>query len=87
MVIDDTGSEEGIYAFIYILHKVAIWSGVTDALRTDFEDRATQLLIKCKSGALVTQLVADLHYLNREFMGKIPRIRKECMSVVQKILK
>ena len=33
------------------------------------------------------KLVADLHYLNKEFMGKIPRIRKECMSVVQKILK
>ena len=54
-VLDDTGSVEGIY----ILHKVEIWTGVTDAYGlTDsqtLKDRATQLLIKCKSGALVTQ--------------------------------
>ena len=44
---------------LYILHKVGIWTGVTDALRTDWQtlkDRATQLLPKYKSGALVTQL-------------------------------
>ena len=38
--------------------KVDIWTGLTDALRTDgltLKDRATQLLIKYKSGALVTQ--------------------------------
>ena len=29
-VIDDTGSVEDIYAY-YILHKVEIWTGVTDA--------------------------------------------------------
>ena len=43
---------------LYILHKVEIWTGVTHALRTDgqtLKDRATQLLIKYKSGALVTQ--------------------------------
>ena len=43
---------------LYILHKVEIWTGVTNALRTDWQtlkDRATQLLIKYKSGALVTQ--------------------------------
>ena len=45
----------------YILHKVEIWTGVTDAWLTDWltdshlKDRATQLLIKYKSGALVTQ--------------------------------
>ena len=36
-----------------------IWTCVTDALRTDSQtvkDRATQLLIKYKSGALVAQL-------------------------------
>ena len=42
-----------------ILHKVEIWTGVTNTLRTDwltdFERKATQLLIKYKSGALVTQ--------------------------------
>ena len=38
--------------------KVDIWTGLTDALRTDgltLKDRATQLLTKYKSGALVTQ--------------------------------
>ena len=37
------------HACLYILHKVEIWTGVTDALRTDslttLKDRATQLLI------------------------------------------
>ena len=36
-----------------------IWTGVTDAVLTDLQtlkDIATQLLIRCKSGALVTQL-------------------------------
>ena len=42
---------------LYILHKVEIWKGVThpDGLTT-LKDSATQLLIKYKSGALVTQL-------------------------------
>ena len=38
---------------------IEIWTGVTDALQTDgqtLKDRATQLLINYKSGALVTQL-------------------------------
>ena len=46
---------------LYILHKVEIWTGVTDAWLTDslthwqtLKDRATQLLKKY-SGALVTQ--------------------------------
>ena len=47
---------------LYILHKVEIWTGVTDAWLTDWQttlkDRATQLLIKYKSGALVTQYSA-----------------------------
>ena len=34
MVIDDAGSVEGIDAS-YILHKVEIWTGVTDASLTD----------------------------------------------------
>ena len=45
---------------LYILHKMEIWSGVTDALLTDWQlwklhTTATQLLIKYKSGKLVTQ--------------------------------
>ena len=55
LVIDYTGSVEGIYAFIYCTK----WrSGqvlpMPDSLTT-LKDRATQLLIKYKSGALVTQ--------------------------------
>ena len=48
----------GGHLCLYILHKEDIWSGVTDAWLTDSqtEDSATQLLIKYKSGALVTQL-------------------------------
>ena len=50
------------HSCLYILHKVEIWTGVTDASLTDWltdwlttlKDRATQLLIKYKSGALVT---------------------------------
>ena len=58
LVIDYTGSVEGIYAFIYCTE----WrSGqvlpmpylLTDRLTT-LKDSATQLLIKYKSGALVT---------------------------------
>ena len=44
----------------YILNKVEIWKGVTDALGTDsqtLKDSATQLLIKYMSGAIVTQKV------------------------------
>ena len=49
------------HSCLYILHKVEIWTGVTDAWQTDWltdsqcKDRATQLLTKYKSGALVTQ--------------------------------
>ena len=54
-MIDDTGQVEGIYAFIYCTK----WrSGqvlpMPDSLTT-LKDRATQLLTKYKSGALVTQ--------------------------------
>ena len=57
MVIDDTGSVEDIHAFIYC----AKWtSGQVSRMpdrQTTLKDRATQLLIKYKSGALVTQCV------------------------------
>ena len=53
MVIDDTGSVEDIHAFIYCTK----WrSGqVSPMPHSQMKDRATQLLIKYKSGALVTQ--------------------------------
>ena len=68
MVIYDTGSVEGIYAFIYCTkwrfgQVSRMPDGRTDG-RTDgqtLKDSATQLLIKYKSGALVTQFdIADL---------------------------
>ena len=57
LVIDDTGSEEGIYAFIYCTkwrsgQVLPMPDRLTDS---QCKDRATQLLIKYKSGALVTQ--------------------------------
>ena len=57
--IDDTGSVEGIYAFIYCKkwrsgQVLLMRDSLTDSQR---KDRATQLLIKYKSGALVTQLL------------------------------
>ena len=33
---------------LYILHKVEIWSNVTDAFTQTLKDKATQLLIKYK---------------------------------------
>ena len=54
MVIDDTGSEEGIYAFIYCTK----WNSEQVSRMPDgqtLKDRATQLLTKYKSGALVKQ--------------------------------
>ena len=56
LVIDDTGSVEGIYAFIYCTKwRSGRVSRMPDGLTT-LKDRATQLLIKFKTGALVTQL-------------------------------
>ena len=49
MVIDDTVSVEGIFKDLDRCHAC-----LTDSLTT-LKDRATQLLIKYKSGALVTQ--------------------------------
>ena len=64
MVIDDTGSVEDIHAFIYCKkwrsgQVLPMPHSLTDSQR---KDRATQLLIKYKSGALVTQLpIAGLY--------------------------
>ena len=72
LIIDDTGSAEGIYAFIYWTK----WrSGqvlpMSDSLthRQTLKDRATQLLIKYKSGALLTQKVAIYALLVCTFFG------------------
>ena len=59
LVIDDTGSEEGIYAFIYCTkwrsgQVLPMPDGRADS--QTLQDSATQLLTKYKSGALVTQL-------------------------------
>ena len=57
LVIDDTGSVEDIHAFIYCKK----WrSGEVLPMpdwQTTLKDRATQLLTKYKSGALVTQFI------------------------------
>ena len=55
MVIDDTGSVEDIHAFIYC--KKWIFGRVLPMPDSQCKDRATQLLTKYKSGALVTQFV------------------------------
>ena len=57
MVIDDTGSVEDIHAFIYCTkwrsgHVLPMPDSLT---HSHLKDRATQLLIKYKSGALVKQ--------------------------------
>ena len=61
MVFDDTVSVEGIYAFIYwrkwISDQVLLMPyRLTHSLT--LKDSATQLLIKYKSGALVTQIAS-----------------------------
>ena len=56
MVIDDTGSVEDIHAFIYCKKwRFGQVLPMPHSLTT-LKDRATQLLIKYKSGALVTQI-------------------------------
>ena len=60
MVVGDTGSVEGIYAFIYCAkwrsgQVLPMPHSLTDS---QMKDSATQLLIKYKSGALVTQFYA-----------------------------
>ena len=56
LAIDDTGSVEGIYAFIYCTKWRSGQVLLMPHSLTTLKDRATQLLIKYKSGALVTQL-------------------------------
>ena len=54
MVIDDTGSVEGIYAFIYCI-KWRSGQVLPMPYGQTLKDSATQLFMKQKSGALVTQ--------------------------------
>ena len=70
LVIDDSGSVEGICAFIY---QTKWRSGQVSRMPDGqtLKDRATQLLIKYKSGALVTQCHAcDIHMDGRTESGK-----------------
>ena len=53
-MIDDTGSVEGIYAFIYCTERRS-GQVLPMPYGQTLKDKATQLLIKYKSGALVTQ--------------------------------
>ena len=56
MVTDDTGSVEDMHAFMYCKKwRFGRVTRMPDGLTT-LKDRATQLLIKYKSGALVAQL-------------------------------
>ena len=74
MIIDDTGSVEGIYAFIYCTK----WrSGQVSPMPygQTLKDRATQLLIKYKSGALVTQ------YHKCTFCVETPKISLEMSKI------
>ena len=76
LVIYHTGSAEGIYAFIYCTKwRFGQVSRVPDSLTdrlTTLEDRATQLLIKYKSGALVTQ-----------YLSHPPCLQKKKVIVIQ----
>ena len=55
LVIDDPGSVEGIDAFIYCTKWISGQVLLMPDSLTTLKDSATQLLIKYKSGALVTQ--------------------------------
>ena len=62
---------------LYILNRVEIWTDVRDALLTTLKDSATELLIKYKSGTLVTQFrqsvsssAKDYKEMESEIQGK-----------------
>ena len=77
MVIDDTGSVKGIYAFIYCTKwRFGQVLPMPDSLtHSQRKDRATQLFIKYKSGALVTQffLSVSLRMKNGEIIRLNPK--------------
>ena len=72
MVIDDTESVEDIHAFIYCKKwRFGRVSRMPHSLTdSHLKDRATQLLIKYKSGALVTQLQLYVFIENFHFLYK-----------------
>ena len=74
--IDDTGSVEGIYAFMYWTkwesgQVLPMPDSLTDWLTVwqTLKDRVTQLLIKYKSGALVMQWCCFLSYAMDQMAG------------------
>ena len=67
MVIDDTGSVEGIYAFVYCKK----WrSGQVLPMPYSL---TTQLLKKYKSGALVTEYLKIMDSVKNVFLGLSPK--------------
>ena len=70
LVIDDTGSVEDIHTFIYCKKwKFGRVSRMPHSLTdSHLKDRATQLLIKYKSGALATQ-----YFISTEGVLKLPK--------------
>ena len=72
LAIDYTGSVEGIYAFIYCTkwrsgQVLPMPHSLTDSQR---KDRATQLLIKYKSGALVPQCTSWFAIVHQRLTSK-----------------
>ena len=84
MVIDDTGSVEDIHAFIHFKK----WRSGQVLLMPDSQrkDRATQLLIKYKSGALVTQLFVGVKVaLCVLFLPPLPQNRSNTSRILLSI--
>ena len=79
MVIDDTGSVEDIHAFIYCTkwrsgQVLPMADRLTDS---QMKDRATQLLIKYKSGALVMSCqIKHISNVRSSFHLKLQTIHK-----------
>ena len=69
------------HSCLYILHKVEIWTGVTDASLTTLKDSATQLLTKYKSGALLTQLPFHIGILHFQAHPQLYRVSKKSTSL------
>ena len=88
LVIDDTGSVEGIYAFIYCTKWISGRVSRMPDRQTTLKDRATQLLIKYKSGALVTQFEQFMEFYRTlcRFCSRFVwrKIRVEKISVKKK---
>ena len=82
LILDDTGSVEGIYAFIYCTkwrsgQVLPMPDSLTDS--QTLKDRATQLLTKYKSGALVTQIPAVYLWRVKDKLCKMIMMEKYIM--------